>query len=194
MKKRFFTITAIILMSGMIAAGCSKKAVKSEMAGEGAEEAPKVEAVAPETAKSEAQEVKPKKEEAIKSEEMSQAEAQKKAEPVVDVKSIEDIFFDYDRSYIREEAKSVLENNASYLKANKNGRILIEGHCDERGTSEYNIALGEKRALSVKRYLTDMGIDPSRISTISYGKEKPFCEEHNEQCWQENRRAHFVTK
>lgn len=194
MKRPFFTITAIILMSGMIAAGCSKKAVKSEIAGEGAEGAPKVEVAAQEPAKPETQEVKPKKEETVKSEEMPQAEAQKKAEPVVGIKGIEDIFFDYDRSSIREDALPVMEDNASYLKGNKNTTVVIEGHCDERGTSEYNIALGEKRALSVKRYLTDMGIDPSMISTVSYGKEKPFCEEHNEQCWQENRRAHFVTK
>jgi len=194
MKKSFFTITAIILMSGMIAAGCSKKAIKSEMAGEGAEGAPKVEAVAPETAKPETRDISPKKEEAVKSEELSRAEAAKKAEPVIGIKDVKDIFFDYDRSSIREDARPVLEDNASHLKANKNAMFVIEGHCDERGTSEYNIALGEKRALAVKTYLTDLGIDPFRISTISYGKEKPFCEEHNEQCWQENRRAHFVEK
>jgi peptidoglycan-associated lipoprotein len=194
MKRPLFTITAIILMSSMIAAGCSKKAVKSEMAGEGAEGAPKVEAVAQEPVKPETAEPTSKKEEAVKSEAISQAEAQKKAEPVVGIKGVEDIFFDYDRSSIREEAKQALENNASYFKANKNGRIVVEGHCDERGTSEYNIALGERRALAAKKYLTDLGIDPSIISIISYGKEKPFCEEHNEQCWQENRRAHFLTK
>ena len=193
-KRSFFIITAIILMSGMIAAGCSKKAVKSEITGEGAEGAPNVEAVAPETAKPEAGEVSPKKEEAIKSEEISRAETTEKAEPVVGIKGVEDIFFDYDRSYIRDDAKSVLEANASYLKANKNGRILIEGHCDERGTSEYNIALGERRAQAAQKYLVALGVDQSRISTISYGKEKPFCEEHNEQCYQENRRAHFVEK
>jgi len=193
-KRSFFIITAIILMSGMIAAGCSKKAVKSEITGEGAEGAPKVEVVAPETAKPETAEASPKEEEAVKSEEMSRAETAKKAEPVVGIKGVEDIFFDYDRSSIREDARPALEDNASYLKANGNTRILIEGHCDERGTSEYNIALGERRAQAAKRYLTDLGIDPSKISTISYGKEKPFCEGHNEQCWQENRRAHFVTK
>ena len=194
MKRSFFTITVIILMSGMIAAGCSKKVVKSEVAGESSEAAPKVEAAMPEPAKPETHEISPKKEESIKSEEISRAETTKKAEPVVGIKGVEDIFFDYDRAYIRDDAKSVLEANASYLKANKNGRILIEGHCDERGTSEYNIALGERRAQAAQKYLVALGVDQSRISTISYGKEKPFCEEHNEQCWQENRRAHFVEK
>ena len=80
------------------------------------------------------------------------------------------------------------------MKANKDSKILIQGHCDERGTLEYNIALGERRAQSAKKYLIDLGIDPSRISTISYGKEKPFCTDHNEECWQENRRAHFAIK
>ena len=108
--------------------------------------------------------------------------------------AIGDIFFDYDRFSIRDDAKPVLEDNARYLKANKNLKIVIEGHCDERGAAEYNIALGERRASAAQKYLADLGIDQSRISIVSYGKEKPFCADHNEQCWQENRRAHFVTK
>lgn len=194
MKKTFFTIMTIVLISGMIATGCAKKAVKSEMAGEGAEVAPKAETAMQETPKPAIGEATPQKGEAIESEQISRGEAAKKAEPVVEVKGIGDIFFDFDRSFIREDARPTLEDNAKYLKANVNIRVTIEGHCDERGTSEYNIALGERRAQSAKRYLTDMGMDPSRISTVSYGEEKPFCGEHNEQCWQENRRAHFVEK
>jgi len=118
----------------------------------------------------------------------------KEVAPAPVIKGIADIFFDYDRFSIREDARPVLEVNAEYLKANKGIRILIEGHCDERGTSEYNIALGERRAQATKQYLVDLGIDPSRVSIISYGKERPFCTAHNEGCWQENRRAHFVAK
>ena len=122
------------------------------------------------------------------------AEAMKSKETVAEVLKLQDIFFDFDRFFVRKEARPVLETNADYLKANKDSKILIEGHCDERGTSEYNMALGERRAQSAKKYLIDLGIDPSRISTISYGKEKPFCTDHNEGCWQENRRAHFTIK
>lgn len=107
---------------------------------------------------------------------------------------MQDVFFDYDRFSIRDEAKPILETNAEYLKINKNSAIIIEGHCDERGTAEYNIALGERRAQSAEKYLIDFGINASRISILSYGKENPFCAGHNEQCWQENRRAHFVEK
>ncbi|MDP2682973.1 MAG: peptidoglycan-associated lipoprotein Pal [Deltaproteobacteria bacterium] len=133
--------------------------------------------------------------EAVKSKEAAIEEKETAAVTApVEVLKLQDIFFDFDRFLIREEARPVLETNADYLKANKDSKILIEGHCDERGTSEYNMALGERRAQSAKKYLIDLGIDPSRISTISYGKEKPFCTDHNEGCWQENRRAHFTIK
>ena len=87
-----------------------------------------------------------------------------------------------------------MQNNAEFLRSNKNAKVVIEGHCDERGTIEYNIALGQRRAESAKRYLINLGIDASRISTVSYGKERPFCKEHNEDCYQSNRRAHFIVK
>ena len=107
---------------------------------------------------------------------------------------IEDVFFDYNRSAVRDDFRSILEKNASILKANKAVSVVIEGHCDERGTSEYNIGLGESRASAVKNYLVNSGIDAGRISIVSYGEEKPFCAERNEDCWQKNRRAHFVVK
>lgn len=107
-------------------------------------------------------------------------------------KGINDIYFDYDRYIIRDDAKDVLRTNADLLKVKKFKKLVIEGHCDERGTSEYNIALGERRAESARRYLSTLGIDQSKISIISFGEEKPFCSEQNENCWQENRRAHFI--
>jgi peptidoglycan-associated lipoprotein len=110
-------------------------------------------------------------------------------EPAV---SLDDVYFDYDRFAIRDDAKAALEANAAILKADASRKILIEGHCDERGTSDYNLVLGEKRARAAKQYLQDLGIDASRIQITSFGKEKPFCTEHNPTCWQSNRRAHFV--
>ena len=106
----------------------------------------------------------------------------------------QDVFFDYDRYEIRADAVEALKKNAELMMDNPHIRITIEGHCDERGTVEYNIALGERRAMAVKKYLRDLGVEPDRMSIISYGKERPFCFEHNEQCWQLNRRGHFVIR
>ncbi|WP_455246119.1 peptidoglycan-associated lipoprotein Pal [Petrachloros mirabilis] len=110
------------------------------------------------------------------------------AEPVAE---LSDIYFDFDQAAIRDDAQSVLEANAGILRSTPETKLVIEGHCDERGTGAYNIVLGERRAQSVKRYLEDLGVDSSRIQVTSYGKERPFCTEHSEECWQSNRRAHF---
>jgi peptidoglycan-associated lipoprotein len=102
------------------------------------------------------------------------------------------VYFDFDRSFIRDDAKAVMQANAEWLKSNPDAKIKIEGNCDERGTIEYNQALGQRRAASAKKYLTDMGVPGRRISLISYGKEKPICTDHDETCWQKNRRDDFV--
>lgn len=107
---------------------------------------------------------------------------------------LRDINFDFDRYDLRPDAREILKGHAAWLKANPQSRVEVEGHCDERGTSEYNLALGAKRAESAKRYLIDLGISPSALSTISYGEELPLCREQNEACWAKNRRAHFVVK
>lgn len=107
---------------------------------------------------------------------------------------LKDIYFDYDRYDLRPDARAALKANADWLKANPAPRLEIEGHCDERGTTEYNLALGAKRAQAVKDYLATLGIAAGRLSTISYGKEVPVCREQNEGCWQENRRGRFVVK
>lgn len=109
-------------------------------------------------------------------------------------KGLADAYFDYDKHNIRDDARAVLENNARWLKNNPNVRVKIEGHCDERGTNEYNLALGERRAQSTKRFLTALGIDAGRLSTISYGEERPACMEHSEGCYAKNRRAHFTAQ
>jgi len=106
--------------------------------------------------------------------------------------AVRDAFFDYNTSDIRPDAKESLLKNAEFLNLHREIRFAIEGHCDERGSEEYNLGLGDRRATSAKKYLVSLGIAEDRIQTTSYGKERPFCTEHNEACWQQNRRAHFV--
>lgn len=108
--------------------------------------------------------------------------------------ALKPIHFAFDKSDIRPADAKVLDATAAYLKANPNQLVLIEGHCDERGTSEYNLALGERRAKSAMNYLVANGIEAGRITTISYGKERPICSEHNEACWSKNRNDTFLTK
>jgi peptidoglycan-associated lipoprotein len=105
-----------------------------------------------------------------------------------------DIHFGYNTYNIEPQDGSVLKANATWLQGNPQSRVQVEGHCDERGSEEYNIALGAKRAQAAKDYLVTLGIDGSRISTISYGKELPLCTEHDESCWAQNRRDHFVVQ
>ena len=103
-----------------------------------------------------------------------------------------DVLFDYDRYNIRQDARAALNSTAEWLKKNKNINVVIEGHSDERGTNEYNLALGERRAKSVRDYLVSLGVASAQMTFITYGEEKPLCTEHNESCWQKNRMAHFV--
>jgi peptidoglycan-associated lipoprotein len=107
-------------------------------------------------------------------------------------KGLQPIYFDFDKSFVRDDARSVMRANAEWLKANPKVMVRIEGNCDERGTKEYNQALGQRRASSAKKYLTDLGIAARRISLISYGKEKPVCTDQTEECWQRNRRDDLV--
>jgi len=106
--------------------------------------------------------------------------------------NIRDIFFDYDSYDIRPDQQSAVQADAAFLKQHPNITFTVEGHCDERGSTEYNLALGDNRAGAVRSALVQSGVPADRIHTISYGKEKPFCTESNEQCWQQNRRGHFV--
>lgn len=103
-----------------------------------------------------------------------------------------DIHFGYNEYTIQPQDGSILRGNASWLQANPATRVQVEGHCDDRGSEEYNIALGAKRAQAAKDYLVTLGIPGSRVSTISYGKELPLCTEHDESCWAQNRRDHFA--
>lgn len=103
-----------------------------------------------------------------------------------------DIYFDFDKYDLRMDARERLRKNADFMKEYSQFTYGLEGHCDERGTNEYNLALGERRANAAKDYLVSLGVDPSRLRTISYGEERPFCTTSNEECWQKNRRGHFV--
>jgi len=107
-------------------------------------------------------------------------------------RNVRDVYFDYDRSDIRDDQKSTLADAASFLKTNSGVKFSVEGHCDERGSEEYNLGLGDRRANAVKNYLISLGIDGGRINPISYGKERPQCREASEDCYQKNRRGHFV--
>ena len=110
------------------------------------------------------------------------------------VAEMPDIHFAFDQYALRPEAKRVLEASASWLKARPQALLMIEGHCDERGTNEYNLVLGEERAKASKDYLVSRGIDARRISVVSLGEEQPLCHDHQEGCWAKNRRAHFMMK
>lgn len=107
-------------------------------------------------------------------------------------KEVHDAFFDFDKSDIRPDAREALSQTAQFLRSYPQVKVVVEGHCDERGSTEYNLALGDRRASSAKQFLVSLGIAADRMETVSYGKERPFCTAHNEACWQQNRRAHFV--
>jgi peptidoglycan-associated lipoprotein len=108
------------------------------------------------------------------------------------LREVRDAYFDYDKADIRPDARATLSKTADFLKNYPRFKVTIEGHCDERGSTEYNLGLGDRRASAVKQYIVSLGVSADRVSTVSFGKEKPFCMESNDACWQQNRRGHFV--
>ena len=108
------------------------------------------------------------------------------------LKEVRDAYFDYDKAEIRADAREALGKTADFFRSYPQLRVTIEGHCDERGSTEYNLALGDRRASAVKQYLVSLGIPADRLTTVSYGKEKPFCMQSDEACYQQNRRGHFI--
>ena len=107
-------------------------------------------------------------------------------------KEVKDAFFDYDKADVRSDARDALSQTGQFLRSYPQVKVLIEGHCDERGSTEYNLALGDRRSSAAKAFLTSLGISADRMETVSYGKERPFCTASDEACYQQNRRAHFV--
>lgn len=191
--KRMVMAAIILAISGLPLVGCSNKLAKSTVL-----EEPKKPEVAPPSA--------PESigkggtgpgmaEQVVRPVQVTPATKERKASLSAEGEAaLQDIFFDFDRFAVKDDAKSALNKNAAYMATHKGAGLLIEGHCDERGTTEYNMTLGERRAQAARQYLRYLGVDSSRLDTVSYGTERPFCKEHNEQCWQENRRAHFAVK
>ncbi len=196
MIRKSIGILIFILCLSLILAGCPKKTVVKEEPSVKKEEVAKKEAerVAKEAQEKEAAKIR--EEEARKTREFEKSLVAKK-EPgiegvVLESKLLKDIYFDFDKYDIRPGDAEILKENAALLKKFPNVKIQIEGHCDERGTIEYNLALGERRANNTKQYFISLGISPDRISTISYGKERPLDSGHNEEAWAKNRRAHPI--
>jgi len=188
MVRKSFHIIVLILFLGLILTGCPKKTVVTEESSlKKGTEATKLEA-------ERVKEGKPKEDQAAK--EFEKSLVAKKYPgiegEVLESKLLKDIQFDFDKYDIRPQDMGNLKENASLLMKHPKVKIQIEGHCDERGTVEYNLALGERRANSAKKYLISLGISEERISTISYGKEKPLDPKHDEEAWAKNRRGHFV--
>ena len=111
-----------------------------------------------------------------------------------DTSKLQDVYFDFDRSDIKPDARRILAEDAEWLRKHRAVKVQIEGHCDERGTVEYNLALGQRRAASIRKYLVALGVNPGRLFTISYGEEQPVDPQHSEEAWAKNRRAHFKIK
>jgi peptidoglycan-associated lipoprotein len=118
--------------------------------------------------------------------------ARKSVDELNSEKPLDDVFFDLDKSDLRDDARNALQKDADWMKRWTGTQVTVEGHCDSRGSSEYNLSLGSRRANAVKEYLQSLGIAANRVTVVSKGKEQPFCSEQNESCWQQNRRGHFV--
>ncbi|MDP3261326.1 MAG: peptidoglycan-associated lipoprotein Pal [Thermodesulfovibrionales bacterium] len=182
MKRIFLLFLAFVLV--FVFAGCAKKAVttpvEQEAPKETAQKAAPVEQKAEEPVMAK---VEPKKVETVPVKEVTEAKSSQ----------FGNILFDFDKYTIREDAKPTLKAVADWLIKNKDAKMILEGHCDDRGTNEYNLALGEKRAKSARDYIVSAGVTKNRLDTISYGEEKPLCKEQTEGCWQKNRRVQFVS-
>jgi peptidoglycan-associated lipoprotein len=208
MVRKSLSIIILILCFGLILTGCPKKTVvKGEPSVKRAEElAAEREKAAKLEAERAAKEKEAREKELARIREEEEKKAKEKGfekslvakkEPgiegeVFESKLLKDIHFDFDKYDIRPGDAEILKGNAALLMKHPTVKIQIEGHCDERGTIEYNLALGERRASSAKKYLISLGIPADRISTISYGKEKPLDPEHNEEAWAKNRRDHLI--
>ena len=185
---RTFKILLVFLTAFAITAGaygCAKKQVKTEGG--------QIQPVQPsEKPSAEAPAEKPSEERKVTEAPPGPKEQPQPAEAPTAEKTLNDVFYAFDSYELTSEDQKTLQDDANWMKANPNTIVTVEGHCDERGTVEYNLALGEKRAQVAKNYLVSLGIKADRLKTISYGKSKPFDPGHDEAAWAKNRRAHFV--
>jgi peptidoglycan-associated lipoprotein len=194
MTKKSFHIFIFVLCLGLFLAGCPKKQVvvnRDQSSAQLEREREAKEAKERELARLREEDLKKPARGELEKTLVAKKEPGIEGE-VFETKLLKDIHFDFDKYEIRREDEAILKENAGFLKNNPKMKIQIEGHCDERGTVEYNLALGERRASNTKKYLILLGIPSDRISTISYGKERPLDKGHDEQAWAKNRRAHVV--
>jgi len=187
MIRKGLSIFIVILCLGVILSGCTKKAVVKDEPSDKSAEVSQAGKDAKEAEKIREEEVKKEFDKSLVAKKTPGIEG-----VVLESKMLKDIHFDFDRYNIRPAEAEILKENSALLKKYPGMKFQIEGHCDERGTGEYNLALGERRANSAKKYLVSLGISPSSISTISFGEERPFDQGHHEDAWTKNRRAHFV--
>ena len=180
-------VLLLVIPALLFTTSCAKKTVKTEPAAK-EDVAKKAEAEAARQAEVERQ--RKLQEERLQAERMKSEAGMKEAGGRAQFEQ-ENVYFDFDRSNLKMDAQEVLKRKATFLKANPNEKAIIEGHCDERGTSEYNLALGDRRANSAKKFLENLGIGDSRIKTISYGEERPLDSGNNEAAWAKNRNCQF---
>jgi peptidoglycan-associated lipoprotein len=188
-KKWAFLVFLLVIFVAFLAPSCAKKELKSETT-ISEEEARR-------RAEEEARQRELERQAAIREESLREGALETESERVQSAREIfenEDVLFEFDSASLSVEAQEILRKKAEWLRDNPGARVLIEGHCDERGTNEYNLALGDRRAYSARAFLADLGIDDARLTTISYGEEQPVDARSTEDAWARNRRAHFVIK
>ncbi|RJQ63121.1 MAG: peptidoglycan-associated lipoprotein Pal [Desulfobacteraceae bacterium] len=187
-KRLWFALVLLLVIPGLIVTtSCAKKTVKAGPAVQADDAAKKAEAEAARQAELARQ--RKLEEERLKAQQAQQATASAGEKATFES---EHIYFDFDKANLKPEAQEILKRKAEYLKKVPNAKVIIEGHCDERGTDEYNLALGDRRAVSALKYLATLGIAEDRMKTISYGEERPLDPAKNEAAWAKNRRAQFL--
>ncbi|HEX7534264.1 MAG TPA: peptidoglycan-associated lipoprotein Pal [Syntrophales bacterium] len=189
-------IGLIVCLSMMVMTGCAKKSAVKDQAVSAEDKVAADRAAEQAKAKAEADaKTRADQEARLAAEQKAKEEAEAKVAPQAAAKeemTFKDVLFDFDKYSLKPESRDILKQLAEWLTNNKNTSVLIEGNCDERGTTEYNLALGERRAKEAMKYLVELGVDGKRIKTISYGKERPLDPGHTEEAWAKNRRDHFV--
>jgi peptidoglycan-associated lipoprotein len=190
-KNWAFLVLVLIIFVGFLAPSCGKKELKSEPVMSEDEARRRAEE---EARKREQERQATIREEELKEEQLRAESERERVQISREMFENEDILFEFDSASLSVEAQEILRAKAEWLRENPRVRVMIEGHCDERGTNEYNLALGDRRAFSAKSFLVDLGIADSRLTTISYGEERPIDSRSTEDAWAQNRRAHFVIK
>ncbi|MES0396688.1 MAG: peptidoglycan-associated lipoprotein Pal [Deltaproteobacteria bacterium] len=195
MRKSRAWIFGAIMLAMLLALGvsCAKKQVTMETQEMAAEEGAAQQSAEDEAARREAEEARLREQRAREARQRQEASSMSEAARRAAFED-EEIHFDFDKYVLTPQAMMILDDKAAYLREHSGVRVLVEGHCDDRGSNEYNLALGDRRANSAKNYLVKSGVAASRITTISYGEEQPLCMQQNESCWYRNRRGHFSAR